>query len=411
MPTSLPSGVDPLLYSHPLSLRIPNVQYGSHPDMRLNYYKNANRSSGGNALLVLVHGGSWKANDKTLFAESTSGAGLGVYWSGYLLNSPVQGTDRIYFDVMSVEYSARAHEGINSDYERWHDDTTYGQVGSPSRRTYLQEAIRCVQRAVQHAKRNASFYDINVSRIFLLGHSVGGNTCLGAAHTPSRGWDPNRKGRWAAHHDSRVAGVINLSAEVDLDPWYMFHRHAKFCAGLIESNITSSGVRGDIERLFLVPDASGLYPQGQPKTDICKALSPVDLIAGAPRYLATTRIRSYYWKDHNASGPYAPPGTYEETTVPAGDYVAVPPYDASGHDWRQFAAIEAACVANDAARGDTLRKHFGRVLDAADYYPTPVGFHAVTAPNGISILGAHESMLAETYDWMCDLMEGIEPVA
>lgn len=403
MATTLPSGVNPLDYVHPLENCWHNWRYGPHPDHRFDLLRNATRADGGNAVAIVVHGGSWHSNDKTTFGQSSGGSGpWGYWWTGYLLDSAVQDTDRIYFDVVVPEYGARAHDGAGSSgrgptYEEAYPELFGGtRIGIQTLPRYLTASIYDIKRLVQYLKRNASNLGISPTQIFLIGHSVGGNTCLGAAFTPSRAWNPKDYRRFATQHDDRVLGVINMSAEVNLDPWFMFHRHAKWATGLLEADTTSTGVRGDIERLFLEPDSSGLYPQGQAKTAMCKAMSPVDLIANAQSDRWTTRVRSYYWKDHNSVGPYVPPGTFESTSAAVGDYLAVPPYDAAGHDWHQWAVLDAACQAKDAVRGDGIVTHSGRVLDAADYYPT-------VATN--SIIAAGESMLAESYDWMCDLID------
>lgn len=404
MATTLPSGVDPLVYVHPLANSWHNQRYGWHPDHRFDLLRNANRMDGGNAVAIVVHGGSWHSNDKTTFGQSSGGSGpWGYWWTGYLLNSATQGTDRIYFDVVVAEYGARAHDGAGTSgrgptYEEAYPELIGGsiRIGIQTLPRFLTASIYDIKRLVQYLKRHAAELDINPNLIFLIGHSVGANTCMGAAFSPSRFWNSNDGRPFAPQHNDKVMGVVNMSGEVNLDPWFMFHRHAKYATGLLESDTTATGVRGDIEELFLVPDEDGLFPEGQAKTQLCKSMSPVDLVAAAPADRSATRLRSYYWKDHNAVSPYVPPGTFENTAAVAGDYAAIPPYDGSGHDWHQFAVIQAACAAKDAYRADGIVMHSGRVLDAADYYPT-------VATN--SIIAAGESMLAETYDWMCDLIE------
>ena len=88
MTTTVPSGVSPAGYAIPAANARRNIEYGPHTDHRHNHYTNADptRDVGGNALAIIIHGGSWKANDKTAFAESSSST-YGNWPYGYLLNS------------------------------------------------------------------------------------------------------------------------------------------------------------------------------------------------------------------------------------------------------------------------------------------------------------------------------------
>lgn len=416
MTTTLPSGVDALAYVHPDALTVRNDQYGPRaPDHEFNFYWNAGtQMPGGNALAILITGGSWKANDKTTFAESSGGSGpWGYQWAGYLLNSAVQGTDRVLFNVASLDYGRKAREGFAHSassllYEEWYSALGPGSVkiGVKGLPRHLTSSIDDVQRAVQHFKRNAAYYGINPAKIILIGHSVGSNTALGAAFTPSRGWNPNDPSEFAAHDPAKVLGVVNMAGEVDLDTNELFLRHAMYCAGLLQTDKTITGVRADIQRLFLEPNASGLFPTGSTKTAICKALSPIDTIAAAPTDRGVTRVWSYYWKDHNNVGPYAPPGTFENPVGgPFGDYSVEPPHDAAGHFYTQWQRIQDACASKDTARGDGLKMartaagvSLGRVLDAANFYPT-------VQTN--SILASLDFMVQNAYPTICDVIEAL----
>lgn len=402
MVTTMPSGVSPGAWVTDPDDVLPNERYGPGVEHLFHFFRNATQDAGGNALAIEVHGGSWKANDAYGFATSPSSV-FGTWWTGYLLNSAVQGTTRRHFHVASAEYRCFAHQGITTnDYTEAYDETPGGtRVQVKSLRRRWTSSIDDIQRLVQYFKRHAAYYGINPDLIFLIGHSVGACTSMAAAFSVSRAFNEKDKGEFAAHHNSYVAGVINQGGEIDLDPWKLYIRHAMFAAGCVEADQSAAGVRGDMERLLLEPDENGAYPQGQPKTALAKAMSPVDLIENAPPETARTPICSYYWSRHNPVGPYVPPGTYEETVPPVGDYGgAPPPDDGSGHFYQQWARLDAVCAAKDAARGDGYTMHSGRVLDAFDFYPT-VELNSIRA--------SHDFMVQDGYTWMCDRCDEIDP--
>ena len=73
-------------------------------------------------------------------------------------------------------------------------------------------------------------------------------------------------------------------------------------------------------------------------------------------------------------------------------YPSVPPYDASGHDWRQWAVLQAAL----AARGFTLT---GKVIDSSEY---PKSGADQGYLNGMRVAAR------DSYTWACDIIDGIE---
>lgn len=393
-----------------------NVRYGPRLDHVCNVYRNPVRMAGGNPVLFIVHGGSWKANSKTAFAETTGSADFyGAYHQGYFINVGSYATPRYYFDVISVEYRCLQHFGVSSGvtaYDEVYDELAGGtvRVGRKSGSSYLLSSLNDVQRCIQFFKRYASLPlqgpigDMRSDRMSVLGHSVGANTAIGAALTESSFYDSTVPTRFVAHHPATVMAVIGIAGEVNLDPWYMYNRHAKNCCGFNEVDVTVTGVRGDIEAFFLQSNASGTYPQGSLKTDICKALSPVDQVANMPQEKWGTKVRAYYYKDFIFTVPLH---DFEVTLSPTFGYAGIPPYDASGHDYRQFDDLKAACVAFDQARGVltapvdgySAATFSGRLLDFAQY-PQTIG-----GQSGPGILLATEAMVAENYTFLCDMID------
>jgi len=197
---------------------------------------------------------------------------------------------------------------------------------------------------------------------------------IGAAYSPSRPYDRKNPRRFAAHHSADLRGAIVIGAEADFDPNVMYFRHQRQNLELHEHSHADS--LADFEEMMLKPDGT--------KTDLCKALSPVDLIRSAPADRAQTKLRAYYFKDFLT-------GTFETTVANAFGYGAIPPYDANGHDWRQWALLQSAC----ADRGVSFS---GKVWEVAEY-------GNADPDNGI--LYALREGAAETYTWMCDVLDNV----
>ncbi|MDZ4774631.1 MAG: alpha/beta hydrolase fold domain-containing protein [Planctomycetota bacterium] len=374
---------DCFAYAHPNARTRRNVRYGPRLHHRLNYYSNIRRVPGGNPLAIVFHGGSYSANDKTDFIEGNSSSSLGRFWHSFLLDSSTYGTSRC-FDVISAEYHCHAHERIHASAVSFAYEDTYASipanVGTQNYPMYLGAAIDDAQRVVQWAKKHAAGLGIDPTKIGLLGHSMGGYTALCAAFTPSRAWKKSGGHEFDANADSSVRCVVVWAAEVDLDPWFMSHRITRYVPGFVESERTN--VRADMERAFLIPDSKGLFPKGSVKTALCRSLSPVDLIRRKDPARAHVRVHAHYLDNMPfGSGESA---DLEKTTTPSEDYTTIPPYDAGGHDHRQFGVLRDACL-------DAGLTFSGQVLDG-DQFTTGI----ITPPNRLK--EALESTLVKTYD-------------
>lgn len=361
-------GTNPLTYAHPAALCLRNLQYGPRITQRLNYYQNDTRLSGGNPVVVFLHGGGWKSNDKTTTAESAAQRQR-ILWA-YLLAGSVYGSSVPPFDVASVEYAMHgradfASAPLNTPYEPTIEGTTPG-TGSVSFSSYFPTMIDDARRAVQWIRDNAARLGAN-GRVVLWGSSSGGWVALVAALTPGRAYLPaalaGSAPRWSALSPSTVDGVLNWFGPINFDPYYYDLRTSAPVFGIVENGAAHQ--RATMERLLLVPAADGTYPAGSAVSALCRAASPVYLIRGGGEAVDRARLRSYYEK----TTPTALPG-----------YSGVPPY--TFHDSGQFADLAAECVAAGVP-------HSGRVLDvAADY--------------GGDVQLAWESTCAESYSWLAD---------
>lgn len=370
MATSLP--VDPTTYVHPASLTFRNIQYAPHLQLRLNVYKAGTGVTGGNPWMIYFHGGGWGSNDKTTTQES-SAQKQKLLWA-YLLDTASYGTAGPAFTLISAEWRMHAHSNyapgpLNTPYETTIEGTNPG-TGPTSYPSYFPTFIRDAKRAIQFVKQNATRFGLHPDKGVSWGTSAGAANALVAALTPSAPFVPDwlASSRWDVHHDDTVRGVLNWYGEIDFDPWYMHYSILAPAFGLVESNTTQA--KADFERLMLIPDSSGLYPQGSPVTPLCKSISARYLLRAGRSANTSIKIRSHYDKA-------------EETTVPQTGYSTIPPYLATGHDWRQFADIEAECA-------DAGVEHSGSVVDASLH--------------GGSTQIAWEGTLAGTKSWLDGLV-------
>lgn len=336
-----------MAYSHPQNLTYRNVRYGPHNNNLLNIYLNPVRLSGGNPVMIGTHGGAWSTVDKSSHFENANSF-VNKPMFALLLDSVTYGTDDVPFDFVSIEYPAHSHERtLNTPLgiEPIQEGTAGLGTGTLSYPTYHDRMIWDRQQAQQWVADHADEYGFNPQKFASMGHSVGSWVAMCAAFLPTRSKGGAKRFRGQA--EGNVRYVFNQCGEVDLDPWVMHHQVTRYCFGLLEDS--NANIRDDIERLLLVPDSSGLYPQGQPKTTLCKSLSPVDIVRAMPSSRRGIKIHSFYRLD-------------EDTLSPMPGYATVPPYYAGGHDWHQFAMIEQAF-----ADAGLSANHTGRVSDINDF--------------------------------------------
>lgn len=145
--------------------------------LRLDVYRGVTpQSTPTNPAIIVVHGGSWSAGDKSDFP----------HWNRSLA---AQG-----YTVFDIQYRL-------APQPNW------------------QEATGDVKAAVAWVKRNANRYRVDPSCIALLGRSAGGHLALLAAYTPGNSLLP------PSDHpgtDTRVHAVISLYGPTDLT-WGYYH--------------------------------------------------------------------------------------------------------------------------------------------------------------------------------------------
>lgn len=405
---ALPFTPDPLTYDPDDNYVFRNVRYGAvisngaSVSLLCNVYRSPTRMTGGNPVFFTMHGGSHINNSATEWAEATGGS---LPPHGYCLNGYLGqltsyfASPRYFFDVVSIEPAYHSFGVSQSGGSSWIPGTYFQQEtgtqyrGVQSNRGRLLDPIWSVQKCMQFFSAFADdpmsgpVGNMRRSQFFLHGHSVGGATAIGAAFSRSLPYSPINQSRFAAHHKARALGVLVYSPEVNWDPWFMANRHIR--ANLEFFSSDANEIRADVERALLKPNASGLRPQGSPKTDLAMAMSPVDVIANAPADRRTTRLRAHYYKGFGG-------GSFEETLSNVYSYSAIPPYDSAGHDWRQFAVLQAACAAADAARADGVSIFSGSVLDVANWPDS--------GPD-LGYLNAARQSVADAYLWACDLID------
>jgi hypothetical protein len=332
--------VDPFAYGHPQSLCRPNIQYADHLHARLDIRHNAVRVASGNPVLIVFHGGSFSANHKTVFGYLNSNGSLGRFYDSYFLNSGVYGTDE-YFDVVHVEYPCHSHEGVpESVYEL----VIPGKgVSMESISIHGVRVIEYAQRAVQWVIDNAVPRGWNPHRIVLFGHSIGGWLVQCAAFTPSPSWNPRATDPFTPKSEFKVCGVGQWAAEVSLSTRVLHTLISRFGFNAIDK-VDSDGlvrVKDRMNRLLLKKDSSGAYSDDSERTELCKAMSPVDLIARRLPSNSHLKVWAMYRKRFMAGDPPVP--IVEETLVPGPGETTIPPYYASGHDWREGLLLGDAC--------------------------------------------------------------------
>jgi acetyl esterase/lipase len=392
-PTILP--LNPFDYVHPKSLCRPNVQYANHVHARLDIRHNATRvprAAGGNPVFVILHGGSNASNHKSVFGTMNTSASLGRFYDSTFLASDVYGTDE-FFDVVHLEIPVHAHEGVPPhELERLLALATEG-ITCESYSVYGVRIIQYIQQALQWIRANALQRGWNPDRIVLFGHSMGGWGALCAAFTPGAHFNPHATDPFTPRAPFKLRGVVQWAAEVDLDPRLLFHRVSRYTNNLLDvaNPDGDARVKARINRLYLKPDANGAYSASSEKTELCKALSPVDLILRRLPEHSAIQVLAIYRK--NFVDGTTGQASIEETVDPAPGETTIPPYWAAGHDWRQGALLKSACDphrADDPGIACTLTILDGEGGAAFQTYGNPQ-------------MEAYESVCMPTYAWAVDV--------
>jgi hypothetical protein len=386
-----------LSYSIPHDRVHYNVRYGPHIMQRLNIYKSPVQNASGNPVIVFMHGGGWSSNDKTRTVENsgnvqkalfsflmdpkwTSGGPDGTNASSYV-------TSAVGVDIVSIEWRQYVYTqfgfGISSTrssiYEEFSvpktDAAGTGNVAT-THSTY-PTTMEDPQLAVQWVKDNASRYGFNASKVFLWGTSAGGNGALVASLRPSRRYKPTHLAshKYDRTSSSDVIGIINWYGQISMSPFYFVSNILGAMFGISESSDGSTfgdnqylwRKRRDMERILLLPDASGLYTSASPLSPICKAISPSSMIDEFPWVRKGVKIYSNFmeWEDSLApNSPYLN-GYYTFEGIPPNGISS--PWYGAGHEWRQFYDLSAVCLANGIIHDGKVVRSFGSIYAAKAY--------------------------------------------
>lgn len=332
----MPLSPDPSTYTHPLARTRRNVPYGPELHHRLNYYWHSTRATGGNPLLIYVHGGGFSLSDKSSQME------LGVpmrYILAYLLDSSYGNAP---WDVMTVEFRQYSHAqaDVTSAFTNYEPkNASFTDTLAESYPVYGLAIVDDIQRALQWA-RDYSTRPLPGGtgrrwngKFVTMGNSAGFTVASLAAFRQSRHYTipTMMTSPFEATSPSTVNGVLNLFGAIDMSPWYTdFTASIAYLLGVKTSDNTFTRER--CERAMLIPDASGLYPSTVSKSPLCKSLSPVDMIAASYGQARDVRIRSIYRANDTSVGNVA---TYSTT----------PPYS-NPHDPVQATDLDAVCTAS-----------------------------------------------------------------
>lgn len=178
-------------------------RYAPHLQCRLDIYKNPVQDSGGNACLMIWHGGAWNSNDRFLCTVPTA-KGYGLAY--HLTN--VASSSGVHWDVVSVDYRMSAYGTPTPGYSA---ARTSGPVWFPG-------PFEDVASSVQWLKDNASTYGINAAKICGMGTSAGATMALVTALRRSAPWDRTTWTPTRARYksSSSLPVVVNYIGAIDL---------------------------------------------------------------------------------------------------------------------------------------------------------------------------------------------------
>lgn len=387
-----------------------NVRYGPHSQQRLNIYKGPVQNENGNAVIVYMHGGGWGSNDKTRTVEDPGNVQKALF--SYLMDptwaSGGPDSDETYtvdygVDIVSIEwrqwhYTGFAYgSGTRSDiYEEagvyLNDQNSTGDIaaGHTSYPVFMEDP----QLAVQWVKDNASKYGFDSTKVFLWGTSAGGNGALVAGLRPSRRFIP----KYLAQHkfdrfsNSNVIGILNWYGQISMSPWYFWPNILGPAFGIIEGPDAQTTneikqaqwrTRRDMERILLLPDASGSYSPSSQLSPLCKSISPSSMIEEFPWVRKAVKIYSTFmeWEDTLAPGGTLSGNPTYEPVRPDG---VTSPWWGGGHEWRQLYDLSSVC-------GRNAISHDGKVVrSTGSIYPAS----AITSAGTYNLLGNNTLILS-----------------
>lgn len=372
-----------------------NVRYGPHVMQRLNIYKSPVQEVDGNPVIVFMHGGGWSSNDKTRTVEGQTNFQKGLFgflmdpkWtSGGEVLSPSAYTLDKGIDIVSIEwrqfsYTQFGYGGAttrSSIFEEYgipmNDGASTGNIAA-THATY-PTMYEDPQIAVQWVKDNALRYGFDSSKVFLWGSSAGGNAVMVAGLRPSRKYKPvhmlNHK--YERSSSSDVIGILNWYGQINMSPYYFPFTYFGAVFGVMDAddgstNGTTEGYwrkRRDVERILLLPDASGSFSPSSELSPIGKAMSPSSMITSYPWVRSDVKIYSYY---REAEDSLDPNGTTLNGWV---TYEGIPPNGISspwvggGHEWRQLYDLSAVCEANGISHDGRVARAPGSIYPAYAY--------------------------------------------
>ncbi len=329
MPSSLTP--NPIAWTH--TGEIIDGVYDRHYDCRFRYWKHINRRAGGNAVVPYLHGGAWFTGGYLSLMDFPS---VGKIIRAYF-QDPTYAATQFPVDFVTYETPLLGHQSVSGSSTTTREVTiegTHPGTGPISLPGTLRTNIRATQRMVQYLKRNALKFDLNPDLIGGMGESAGAQAVLSGAFSPSAPFTTATRSTRQndALHDSRVRFVINLFGVIDMHPFKTWHQHSRALLGCIDND--PARVRAAVDKLLLLPDASGVLSATSAATPLCKSISPVSLIAASPIANRDTKIFSVYDLDE------------QDNTVPSGYTAPNNPYS-NPHDPRQGPTLQSLCDSLD----------------------------------------------------------------
>jgi len=383
-----------LTYNIPFNRAKYNIRYGPYSQQRLNIYKSPVQNPNGNAVIVYMHGGGWSSNDKTRTVENPTNVQKSLF--SFLMDPTWTSGGPTQTSTYTVDYGV---DVVSIEWRQWHytqyafgsgtrsdiyeevsinktDQNSTGNVvaGQTSYPVFMEDP----QLAVQWVKDNATRYGFDPEKVLLWGTSAGGNGALVAGLRPTRRFLPSylARNKYDRFSNSNVIGILNWYGQISMSPWYFWPNILGPAFGIIEGPDDSSTsstteaqwrARRDMERLLLLPDASGSFSPSSQLSPLCKSISPSSMIEDFPWVRKSVKIYSTFmeWEDTLAPDSGSSDGnpTYEPV-VPDG---INSPWWGGGHEWRQLYDLSAVCSRNDVTHDGKVVRAVGSIYPAYAY--------------------------------------------
>ena len=189
-----------------------------------------------------------------------------------------------------------------------------------------------------------------------------------------------------------------------MSPWYFWANILGTAFGIIEGPDDSSSsstyeafwkVRRDMERILLLPDASGSFSPASPLSPLCKSISPSSLIEEFPWTRKSVKIYSTFmeWEDTLAPNSTTTNGVVTYTpVVPDG---INSPWLGGGHEWRQLYDLSAVCDRNNVTHDGKVVRAVGSIYPAYAY--TSAGTFNFIGKNTLNISNFFGGSLTVTF--------------